>query len=179
MRRLKLKFAGVLLGLALIVGAGPAVAEDWTDVLAYDGSFTVEMPAHPVYSTKPDETNSDRKYAEHTYAADAGGRGFVVQAVTFPSDIDLSDHKAKLQRIVDGTADDLEGGKWADVRWTTYQGEPAADATGVQAEWPPLEIRMFVVIKNRTLFTLTFSGLRGMAQSADANRFINSFVARR
>jgi hypothetical protein len=38
---------------------------------------------------------------------------------------------------------------------------------------------MFVVIKDRTLFTLTFAGLRGMAQSADVNRFINSFVAKR
>jgi len=179
MRALKLKFAVVLSAVALIAGAGPAVAQVWTDVLAYDGSFRVEMPAHPVYSKKPDETKTGQKFTEHTYAANPDGRGFVVQAVTFPSDIDLADHKAKLQRVVDATADDLEGGKWADVRWTTYQGEPAADATGVQAEWPPLEIRMFVVIKDRTLFTLTFSGLRGMAQSADANRFINSFVARR
>ena len=70
----------------------------------------------------------------------------------------------------------MEGGKWADIRWTTYQGLPATDAVAVK---PPFAVRNFSVIKGRTIYTLTYAGPPGTAMSADVNRFINSLLVKK
>jgi hypothetical protein len=171
----RLTLLPMLLGLALL--AGPSAAQDaWKTVTARDGSFTVEMPAEPEYTTTPVKTGGGRDYTRYNYIAEEGGRAFVVQTATYPSDVNLSKPKANLQAGLDSAASQMEGGKWANVRWTSYQGQPATDARAMR---PPFEVRNFSVIKGRTIFTLTYAGPPGTAQSADVNRFINSFLAKK
>jgi hypothetical protein len=174
MRRLML---AVPLGFVLLAGPNGAIAQDaWKTVTARDGSFTVEMPAEPDYTTTPVKTGGGKDYVRYNYIAEEGGRAFVLQTATYPSDVNLSKPKANLQSGLDSAAKQMEGGKWGNVRWTTYQGQPATDATAMR---PPYEVRNFSVIKGRTIFTLTYAGPPGTAQSADVNRFINSFLAKK
>lgn len=174
MRRLTL--SPMMLGLALLAGLTAALAQDWRTVTARDGSFTVEMPAEPEYTTTPVKTGGGKDYTRYNYIAEEGGRAFVLQTATYPSDVNLSNRKNNLQAGLDSAASQMEGGKWANVRWTTYQGQPATDAHAMR---PPYEVRNFSVIKGRTIFTLTYAGPPGTAQSADVNRFINSFLAKK
>ena len=167
----------LLLGLALLAGLSVAFAQDaWKTVTARDGSFTVEMPAEPEYATTPVKTGGGEEYTRYNYVAGDGGRAFVVQVATYPKEVNLSNPKINLQSGLDSAASQMEGGKWSDIRWTTYQGEPATDATAMK---PPIQVRNFSVIKGRTIFTLTYAGPPGTAQSADVNRFISSFLAKK
>jgi hypothetical protein len=166
----------MLLALALFGGPGTAAAQDWKTITARDGSFTVEMPVEPAYSTTPVKTGGGADYTRHNYVGEDGGRAFVVQIATYPSDVNLSNPKANLQNGLDSAAQQMEGGKWNIVRWTTYQGEPATDATAMK---PPYEIRNYSVIKQRTIFTLTYAGPPGTAGTADVNRFINSLLVKK
>ena len=172
MRRLTL---AVSFGLALL-GSNAVLAQEWRTVTARDGSFTVEMPAEPEYTTTPVKTGGGKDYTRHNYISEEGGRAFVLQMATYPSDVNLSNRKTNLQAGLDSAATQMEGGKWADVRWTTYQGEPATDASAVK---PPFHVRNFSVIKGRTIYTLTYAGPPGTAQSADVNRFINSLLVKK
>src|SRR5262249_5918266 len=103
-------------------------------------------------------------------------RAFVIQTATYPSSVNLSNVKNNLQGGLDAAAQQMEGGKWANVRWTTYQGLPATDAVGVK---PPYAVRNFSVIKGRTLYTLTYAGPPGSAGSPDVNRFIESLSVKK
>ena len=172
---MRLATASTLLGLSLLAGLGVAVAQDWKTVTARDGSFTVEMPVEPEYSTTPVKTAGGTDYTRYNYIGGDGERAFVVQIATYPRDVNLSNPKANLQSGLDSAANQMEGGKWRNVRWTTYQGLPATDATAMK---PPFEVRNYSVIKKRTIFTLTYAGPPGTAGTADVNRFINSFLAK-
>lgn len=166
----------MLLGLALFTGLTAALAQDWRTVTARDGSFTVEMPAEPEYTTTPVKTGGGKDYTRYNYIAEEGGRAFVLQTATYPSDVNLSNRKNNLQAGLDSAASQMEGGKWANIRWTTYQGLPATDASAVKA---PYHVRNFSVIKGRTIYTLTYAGPPDTAQSADVNRFINSLLIKK
>jgi hypothetical protein len=166
----------LLFGLALFAAPSAHAQDDWKPRTAQDGSFTVEMPVEPAYSTTPVKTTSGQDYTRYNYIGEQGQRAFVVQTATYPSDVDVSKPKNNLQSGLDTAAQQMEGGKWSEVRWTTYQGEPATDAIATK---PPFQVRNFSVIKGRTIFTLTYAGPPGTAQSADVNRFINSFLAKK
>jgi hypothetical protein len=163
----------VLWGLALPAPRAADAQSAWTTVTARDGSFTIEMPVEPSYETERARTGRGRGYTRHNYVAEEEGRAFLVQVATYPSDVDLSDRKATLQAGLGNAADQMEGGKWSEVRWVSYQSEPAIEAIATR---PPFQVRNFSVIKGRTLFTLTYVGPPNTAQSADVNRFFSSLV---
>ena len=163
--------------LALLAGlTAAAAAAEWRTVTARDGSFTVEMPAEPQYTTTPVKTGGGTDYTRYNYISEDEGRAFVLQTATYPRDVNLSNTKTNLQAGLDSAASQMEGGKWADIRWTTYQGLPASDAVAVK---PPFAVRNFSVIKGRTIYTLTYAGPPGTAMSADVNRFINSLLVKK
>jgi hypothetical protein len=173
---MRMRRSAIAASLVLALVAGGVAAQDWRTVTAKDGSFTVEMPAEPQYTTTPVKTGAGTDYTRNNYISEEGGRAFVLQTATYPSDVNLSNRKSNLQAGLDSAANQMEGGKWANIRWTTYQGEPATDASGVK---PPFHVRNFSVIKGRTIYTLTYAGPPGTATSADVNRFINSLLVKK
>lgn len=165
-----------ILALALVLTLGGAAqAQEWRTVTARDGSFTVEMPAEPEYTTTPVKTVGGKDYIRHNYVGELGGRAFVLQTATYPDDVDLSNPKSNLQSGLDSAAGQMDGGKWTDVKWGTYQDVATTDAVGTRA---PFQVRNFAVIKGRTIYTLTYAGPPGTAQLADVDRFIKSLVVK-
>ncbi len=155
--------------VALVVStSGEAQAQDrWRTVTAKDGSFSVELPGEPQYSATQSKTKGGATYTLHQYLLELGPKAFVVQIATYPTEVNVSNPKA---------TKNLEGGKWSNIRWTTYQGATAHDANGMRGG---NHIRNFSVLKGHTIFALTCAGEPGTALSADVNRFINSFLARK
>jgi hypothetical protein len=174
---MKVRLSGVLtvlFGIAAFVLDGTAFGEDtWQRVTANDGSFNVEMPGQPKYSAQSQKTAKGSEYKMHQYLLEVDTRAFVIQAATYPKDLNLSNTRNNIQSGLDNSAKGMEGGKWTNIRWTTYQGLTASDAAGVRGG---SSIRNFTVIKGRTIYTLTYGGPTDTAQGADANRFINSFL---
>jgi hypothetical protein len=167
----------VALGFAVFAGPGVANAQDWKTVTAKDGAFTIELPSEPDFTTTPVKTSDGKQeYIRHNYVSGADERAFVIQVATYPSSVNMTKPKVNLQSGLDAAAQQMEGGKWTDIRWTTYQGEPATDAVATK---PPFQVRNFSVIKGRTLYTLTYAGPPGSANSADVNRFINSLAVKK
>jgi hypothetical protein len=150
--------------------------DTWKVITARDGSFTVEMPFEPEYSTTMVKTAGGREYARHNYIGGNSELAFVVQTATYPRDVDVSKPKSNLQGGLDLAAKQMEGGKWSEIRWTTYQGHQATDSIAMK---PPYQVRNFSVLKGRTIFTLTYAGPPETVQSADVNRFMNSFFAKK
>ena len=164
----------VLFGIAVFVLDGTAFGQEtWQRMTANDGSFNVEMPGQPKYSAEPQKTAKGSEFTMHQYLLELDTRAFVVQIATYPQEVNVSNTRNNIQSGLDNTAKDMEGGKWINVRWTTYQGLTASDATGVKSGY---SIRIFSVTKGRTIYTLTYGGPADTAQGADANRFINSFL---
>jgi hypothetical protein len=100
-----------------------------------------------------------------------GDVAFIVQAATYPEDINVTNPRVNLQGGLDNLAKSMEGAKWVTVDWVTHQGLTATDAVGARSGHA---IRSFSVMKGRQVFTLIYAGAPGTARSADVNRFVGS-----
>jgi hypothetical protein len=152
-------------------GQAPSEQGHWQTLTGAERSFSVELPAAPAYSASELRTGAGAPYTLHQYVVDAGNLAYVVQATTYPPEVNLASPRANLQGGLDNAAKSLEGGRWASVDWLSYQGQLAVSAIGVRGS---NAIRSFSVLKGRQLVTLTFAGPPGSARSADADRFIGS-----
>jgi hypothetical protein len=153
----------------------PAPAAASTEPAAWNSvtgqGFAAEMPAAPKYSTTEIRTGTGSLYTVHQYLLEQGDVAYIVQAATYPDDINVSNPRINLQGGLDNLAKGMEGAKWASVDWVTHQELTAADAVGVRSGHA---IRSFSVMKGRQVFTLIYAGVPGTARSADVNRFIGS-----
>jgi hypothetical protein len=143
----------------------------WTTVTGPEKSFTAELPAAPKYTTTEMKTGTGSLYTVHQYLLEQGDVAFIVQAATYPEDINVSNPRTNLQGGLDNLAKSMEGAKWSSVDWVTLQGLTATDAVGARAGHA---IRSFSVMKGRQVFTLIYAGAPGTARSADVNRFVAS-----
>jgi hypothetical protein len=151
--------------------AAPAEPGAWTTVTGPEKSFTAELPAAPKYSTTEMKTGTGSLYTVHQYLLEQGDVAFIVQAATYPEDINVSNPRTNLQGGLDNLAKSMEGAKWGSVDWVTLQGLTATDAVGARGGHA---IRSFSVMKGRQVFTLIYAGAPGTARSADVNRFVAS-----
>jgi hypothetical protein len=149
--------------------AAPAEPAAWYSVTGQ--GFTAEMPVAPKYSTTEMRTGTGSLYTVHQYLLEQGDVAYIVQAATYPDDINVASPRVNLQGGLDNLAKGMEGAKWASVDWVTHQGLTAADAVGARSGHA---IRSFSVMKGRQVFTLIYAGAPGTARSADVNRFIAS-----
>lgn len=147
----------------------PAEPAAWSPVAGQ--GFTAEMPAAPKYSTTEMKTGTGSLYTVNQYLLEQGDVAYIVQAATYPDDINVANPRVNLQGGLDNLAKSMEGGKWASVDWVTHQGLTASDAVGVRSGHA---IRSFSVMKGRQVFTLIYAGAPGTARSDDVNRFISS-----
>jgi hypothetical protein len=134
-------------------------------------SFTAELPAAPKYTTTEMKTGTGSLYTVHQYLLEQGDVAFIVQAATYPEDINVSNPRTNLQGGLDNLAKSMEGAKWSSVDWVTLQGLTATDTVGLRGGHA---IRSFSVMKGRQVFTLIYAGAPGTARSADVNRFVAS-----
>ena len=153
--------------------APPAQAEPgaWHTVTGPERSFTADLPAAPKYTTTQMKTGTGSVYTVHQYLLEQGDVAYIVQAATYPEDINVSNPRTNLQGGLDNLAKSMEGAKWTSVDWVTHQGLTATDAVGARSGHA---IRSFSVMKGRQVFTLIYAGAPGTARSADVNRFVGS-----
>jgi hypothetical protein len=149
--------------------AAPAAPAAWYTVTGQ--GFTAEMPAAPKYSTTEMRTGTGSLYTVHQHLLEQGDVAFIVQAATYPEDINVTNPRVNLQGGLDNLAKSMEGAKWVTVDWVTHQGLTATDAVGARSGHA---IRSFSVMKGRQVFTLIYAGAPGTARSADVNRFVGS-----
>ena len=121
-------------------------------------SFTADMPAAPKYTTTQMKTGTGSLYTVHQYLLEQGDVAYIVQAATYPEDINVSNPRTNLQGGLDNLAKSMEGAKWASVDWVTHQGLTATDAVGARSGHA---IRSFSVMKGRQVFTLIYAGAPG------------------
>ena len=143
----------------------------WHTVTGPEKSFTAELPAAPKYVATEMKTATGSLYTVHQYLLEQGEVAYIVQAATYPEDINVSNPRTNLQGGLDNLAKNMDGAKWGSIDWVTHQGLTAADAIGARGGHA---IRSFSVMKGRQVFTLIFAGAPGTGRSADVNRFIGS-----
>lgn len=149
--------------VALVVAASVQAQVLWLTVEGPERSFTVQLPGTPEYKIAA---------PLHSYSLTRGLIDYVVQSVTYPTGVDVSQPRAVLQAALDGTAPHLAGGKWEKTEWKQVQGAPAVEALGTFKDGKAF--RQLVVIKGRQLVSLGFRGPVGTPKFPDADRFISS-----
>ena len=143
----------------------------WHTITGPNKSFTADVPASPKYTATQMKTAAGTSYTMHQYLLEQGDVAYVVQSAVYPTEVNVSNPRANLQGGLDNAAKNMEGGKWASVDWGTHQGLTAVTAVGVRSGHA---IRSFSVLKGRQIFTLTYAGPAGTAQSPDVERFASS-----
>ena len=143
----------------------------WRTVTGPEKSFTADLPDTPKYTATQMKTATGSLYTVHQYLLEKGDVAFIVQAATYPEDINVSNPRINLQGGLDNLAKSMEGAKWGSVDWVSHQGLTAADAVGSRGGHA---IRSFSVMKGRQVFTLIYAGAPGTARSADVDKFVGS-----
>jgi hypothetical protein len=157
--------------IALLPDRSAIGQASWHTIAGADKSFTADVPAAPKYTAVQMKTGAGAVYTMHQYLLEQGDIAYVVQTAVYPAEVNVSNPRANLQGGLDNAAKNMEGGKWASIDWLTHQGLTAVNAVGVRAG---NAIRSFSVLKGRQIFTLTYAGPPGTAQSPDVDRFVAS-----
>jgi hypothetical protein len=159
-------------GAACIALASFASAQEaWQTVTGPEQSFTAELPATPKYSTGQAATPAGVAYTTHQYQLEQGPSAYVVQYVDFPKDVVVGDQQWVLQQALDRTAAGMDGGKWTSTNFTKLKGALSVNAVGQRGG---NEVRSYMVLKGRQLYTLIHIGAEGSAASPDTERFVAS-----
>jgi hypothetical protein len=155
----------LVFAFTFFLSAGAAAQlTSWQKVSGPDGSFTVEMPAAPKYTTQTMKTPSGEDFLMHVYLVDFGGTAYIAQTTVYPASVNVSNPKVNLQGGLDTAAKKMADGKWSEINWTTLRGLPAVDSVGISGG---LAIRSFTVLSGRRIIVLTYAGPQGSARAAD------------
>ena len=160
------------LGMAFMALVGHASAQEtWHTMTGPEETFTADLPATPKYTTGQAATPAGVAYTTHQYQLDHGGSAYVVQFVAYPKDVVVADPQWVLQQALDRTAAGMDGGKWTSSNFVKQKGALTVDAVGQRGG---SEVRSYMVLKGRQLFTLIHIGAAGTAAAPDAERFVTS-----
>jgi hypothetical protein len=159
-------------GAAFIALAGFASAQEaWHTMTGPEQTFTAELPATPKYSTGQAATPAGVAYTTHQYQLEHGDSAYLVQFVDYPKDVVVGDQQWVLQQALDRTAAGMDGGKWTSTNFTKLKGALSVNAVGQRRG---NEVRSYMVLKGRQLYTLIHIGAAGSAASPDTDRFVAS-----
>jgi hypothetical protein len=146
--------------VAALLCSGVALAQmQWTTVLVQPGRFSVELPAKYRY---------ERNAGVHRYIVEINQRAFVVQAGTYPWNVDVSDPRARLEADLLAAAHDLDDGKWTEVKWTDL---PGVEAIGRK---DGTVVRSYSRLVDADFVTLTYAGPPQSERNPEVERFIAS-----
>jgi hypothetical protein len=153
--------------LALLATGGATAPSRWQTFTAPTpggGSFSVDFPQAPKYQSTP---------VVHMWSAQIDyDTALMVAVAIFPLDVSAAQARRVLEGSLKALAPRMENGKWANVDWKQHQGLLAFDAVG--RTHTGRETRIYSVMKGTRVFSLTYVGLAGSAQSDDVNRFFAS-----
>lgn len=165
---------GIIALLAVALAGGWASAAgpegEWHALTSEDKAVQSEFPALPKYEPVQLRSGQGFPYTLHQYVFEKDATVFQLQTAVYPKDVYIQP-QFNIQAGLDSSAKSLEGGKWADVNWTRFQGLVAADAVGVRAGHA---VRVFSLLKGQRLVTLTYVGPADSARSENVERFIKS-----
>ena len=162
----------IVFGITLVALAGVASAQEaWQTMTGPEQAFTADLPAIPKYTEGQAATAAGVAYTTHQYQLEYGGSAYVVQFVAYPKDVVVADPQWVLQQALDRTAAGMEGGKWTSTNFVKLKGALSVNAVGQRGG---SEVRSYMVLKGRQLFTLVHIGTAGSAGSPDAERFVAS-----
>jgi len=128
------------------------------------GSFSVESPQAPKSLPTQGGAGTDTWVIELDKDS-----GYVVGVFVLPVEANT---RRFLEAALKASAVKTASGQWESVEWKQHQGLPAVDAIGKTRSGR--DIRIYSVVKNTRVFTLTCTGLAGSARTGDINRFIAS-----
>jgi hypothetical protein len=161
-----------VLGLALVAfGSFASAQEAWYTMTGPEQTFTADLPANPTYTEGQTATPAGVAYTTHQYRLEQGDSAYVVQFVAYPKDVVVADPQWVLQQALDRTAAGMEGGKWANTNFVKLKGALSVNAVGQRGG---SEVRSYMVLKGRQLFTLIHVGAAGSAIAPDTERFVAS-----
>lgn len=174
---MRLRTPSLLLAAVLVAASSvgpsaqvPAPEAAWHAQTSEDKAVQSEFPSAPKYDPVQLLSGQGFPYTMHQYVFEKDATVFQLQTAVYPKDVYVQP-QFNIQAGLDSSAKSLEGGKWADVNWTRYQGLVAADAVGVRAGHA---VRVFSLLKGQRLVTLTYVGPADSARSSDVERFIKS-----
>ena len=149
------------LGVALIALVGLASAQEaWHNLTGPEQTFTADLPATPKYTTGQAATPAGVAYTTHQYQLEHAASAYLVQFVDYPKDVVVADPQWVLRQALDRTAAGMDGGKWTSSNFVGQRGGN--------------EVRSYMVLKGRQLYTLIHIGAAGSAGSPDTERFVAS-----
>ena len=99
-------------------------------------------------------------YTTHQYQLEHAASAYLVQFVDYPKDVVVADPQWVLRQALDRTAAGMDGGKWTSSNFTKLKGALAVDAVGQRGG---SEVRSYMVLKGRQLYTLIHIGAAGSA----------------
>lgn len=143
----------------------------WHKLSGFNDTFTIEMPAIPVYTAVPAKVpNSGTPFNYHMYEVNEGGRLFISVTAILPEGTTYS-----MQVGLDGVAKNMGLEKWISTTWTKHQGLPAVEAIALKNG---TEYRVFIVLRGLQYFAVMYAGPDGTARSEDVNRCFSSLNIR-
>lgn len=161
-----------VLGMAFMALAGLASAQEaWHTMTGPEQTFTADLPATPKYTEGQAATAAGVAYTTHQYQLEHEGAAYVVQFVAYPKDVVVADPQWVLRQALERTAAGMDGGKWTSTNFVKLKGALAVDAVGQRGG---SEVRSYMVLKGRQLFTLVHIGAAGSAVSPETERFVAS-----
>ena len=170
LRRMTLAIMRVAILMPAIAVPCAHAQDAWRTQPGPETRFTVEMPSAPQYKQVPVATPSGAKYGIHQYALKDGDQYYLVQAMVYPAEVKMQAPRTLVQAGLDQEAGKLDGGKWANVIWSTPQESTAVDADGIKG---PHDVRFYSTLKGRLQLVLIYAGPRGTARG----RAIDSAIA--
>jgi hypothetical protein len=158
---------------AAVIASAAAAQSGWQHMGVQHLIF--DIPGNPAYSTQaqPMRNGGTANFHQYMFDEGKGKRIFIVQTTFYPPNLDLSNFKAALQAGADAAEKRFDGGKWKTFAFTTMNGVPGTDGTGISAD-KKLEVRMVSLLKGNQNVVLLYGGPPGSTGSADAQRFIQS-----
>ena len=162
----------VALAAAFMALAGRTWAQEaWHTLRGPEDSFTAELPATPKYAAGQAATPAGVAYTTHQYQLEQGPSAYLVQYLAYPKDVVVGDQQWVLRQALDRTAAGMDEGKWTSTNFVKLKGALTVDAVGQRGG---NEVRSYMVLKGRQLFTLIHIGAAGSAASPDTERFVAS-----
>lgn len=150
------------------------LSESWFPYDSPDGNFSVSLPLLPLPATQnivDPITDETRRYEMYVAQTDSG-LIYMISSITIDKDIDLTDQKTLLKKMMDDMVAAKAENKLKSSTVGVYQGLPSIDFV-IENENNTIESKEF--FSGRTIYLLTTISKKDKLEKTHFDYFINSF----